>query len=75
MKLIKIQEDKYYNYRLQVMFDCYKWDPQFCDNNTLAGSFLTVNIPITKDTLENRTYEMISGRRGDKQKIFFLLIK
>ena len=36
MKLIKIPEDKYYNYKLQAMFDCYKWDPQFCDNNTLA---------------------------------------
>ena len=28
MKLIKIPEDKYYDYRLQAMFDCYKWDPQ-----------------------------------------------
>lgn len=36
MKLVKIPEDKYYNYKLQAMFDCYKWDPQFCDNNTLA---------------------------------------
>lgn len=36
MKLLKIPEDKYYEYRLQAMFDCYKWDPQFCDNNTLA---------------------------------------
>ena len=36
MKLVKIPEDKYYNYRLQAMFDCYKWDPQFYDSNTLA---------------------------------------
>lgn len=36
MKLIKIPEEKYYDYKLQAMFDCYKWDPQFCDNNTLA---------------------------------------
>lgn len=36
MRLVKIPEDKYYDYRLQAMFDCYKWDPQFCDNNTLA---------------------------------------
>lgn len=36
MKLVKIPEDKYYSYRLQAMFDCYKWDPQFCDNNTLS---------------------------------------
>jgi len=36
MKLIKIPEEKYYDYKLHAMFDCYKWDPQFCDNNTLA---------------------------------------
>lgn len=42
MKLIKIPEDKYYNYRLQAMFDCYKWDPQFCDNNTLAKYVLVL---------------------------------
>ncbi len=40
MKLVKIPEDKYYDYRLQAMFDCYKWDPQFCDNNTLANYVL-----------------------------------
>ena len=42
MKLIKIPEYKYYNYRLQAMFDCYKWDPQFCDNNTLAKYVLVL---------------------------------
>ena len=36
MRLVKIPEDKYYNYRIQAMFDCYKWDPQFLDSNTLA---------------------------------------
>lgn len=40
MKLIKISEDKYYAYKLQAMFDCYKWDPQFCDNNTLSKHVL-----------------------------------
>lgn len=42
MKLIKIPEYEYYNYRLQAMFDCYKWDPQFCDNNTLAKYVLVL---------------------------------
>ena len=42
MKLVKIPEDKYYSYRLQAMFDCYKWDPQFCDNNTLAKYVLVL---------------------------------
>lgn len=48
MKLVKIPEDKYYDYRLQAMFDCYKWDPQFCDNNTLSKYVLV----LTKDENE-----------------------
>ena len=42
MKLIKIPEDKYYDYRLQAMFECYKWDPQFYDSNTLAKFVLVL---------------------------------
>lgn len=42
MKLVKIPEDKYYDYKLQAMFDCYKWDPQFCDSNTLAKYVLVL---------------------------------
>ena len=40
MKLIKIPEDRYYEYKIQAMFDCYKWDPQFCDSNTLSKHIL-----------------------------------
>lgn len=36
MKLVSIPKEKYEDYRLSVMFDCYKWDPQFWDNNTVA---------------------------------------
>ena len=43
MKLVKIPEDKYYDYKVNAMFDCYKWDPQFCDNNTLAKYALVLN--------------------------------
>ena len=43
MKLIKIPEDKYYEYKIQAMFDCYKWDPQFCDNNTLSRYVLILS--------------------------------
>ena len=42
MKLIKIPEDKYYDYRLDAMFSCYKWDPQFYDSNTLAKYVLVL---------------------------------
>lgn len=43
MKLIKIPDDKYYDYRLQAMFDCYKWDPKFCDSNTLSNYVLVLS--------------------------------
>lgn len=36
MRLIPIPDDKYDEYRLKLMFDCYKWDPQFLDHNTVA---------------------------------------
>ncbi len=42
MKLVKIPEDKYEEYRLNAMFDCYKWDPQFLDNNTVAKYVLVL---------------------------------
>ena len=42
MKLISIPKDKYRDYRLDLMFDCYKWDPQFLDNNTIAKYALVI---------------------------------
>ncbi len=42
MRLIPIPKDKYDEYRLNAMFDCYKWDPQFKDNNTLAKYALCI---------------------------------
>lgn len=42
MKLIPIPKDKYEDYRLTLMFDCYKWDPQFLDNNTIAKYALVI---------------------------------
>ena len=52
MKLIKIPEDKYYDYRLQAMFNCYKWDPQFCDNNTLAKYVLVLTKEENEEVIE-----------------------
>ncbi len=43
MELLKIPEEKYYNYRLNAMFNCYKWDPQFYDSNTLAKYVLLLS--------------------------------
>ena len=42
MKLISIPKNKYEEYRLNAIFDCYKWDPQFLDNNTLANYVLVL---------------------------------
>ena len=36
MKLVPIPKEKYNEYRINLMFDAYKWDPQFLDNNTIA---------------------------------------
>lgn len=42
MKLIPIPKEQYDEYRLTLMFDCYKWDPQFLDNNTIAKYALVI---------------------------------
>ena len=42
MRLISVPKDKYDNYRLDVIFDGYKWDPQFMDSNTIAGFVLVI---------------------------------
>lgn len=36
MKLVPINKNRYEEYRLKLMFDCYKWDPQFLDSCTIA---------------------------------------
>ena len=42
MKLVPIPKDKYDEYRLDLIFNCYKWDPQFLDNNTIAKYALVI---------------------------------
>lgn len=43
MRLVPIPRDKYDEYRLTLMFDCYKWDPQFLDHNTIAKYALVIS--------------------------------
>ena len=43
MRLELIPENKYDEYRLNAIFDCYKWDPQFLDNNTVAKYALVIS--------------------------------
>lgn len=42
MKLVPIPKNRYNEYRLALMFDCYKWDPQFLDSNTIAEYALVI---------------------------------
>jgi Glutathionylspermidine synthase len=42
MKLVSIPKNEYENYRLDVIFNGYKWDPQFSDNNTIAKHVLVI---------------------------------
>lgn len=42
MRLISIPESKYLDYKVDLMFDAYKWDPQFLDNNTVAKYALVI---------------------------------
>ena len=42
MRLVPIPDEKYEEYRLTLMFDCYKWDPQFVDSNTVAKYALVI---------------------------------
>ena len=52
MKLIKIPEDKYNGYRIDAMFDCYKWDPQFYDSNTLSKYVLVLSKDENDDVIK-----------------------
>jgi len=56
MKLIPIPKDKYDEYRLNLIFDCYKWDPQFLDNNTVARYVLV----LTEE--EHRELQMLTEK-------------
>lgn len=42
MRLVPIPKEQYEDYRLTLMFDCYKWDPQFLDHNTVARYALVI---------------------------------
>ncbi|MBQ6860262.1 MAG: glutathionylspermidine synthase family protein [Clostridia bacterium] len=57
MKLVRIPKDKYDEYRINAIFDCYKWDPQFLDNNTVAKYALVITEEENKE-LEKLTEEM-----------------
>ena len=62
MRLITIPADKYEDYRLDVIFDGYKWDPQYLDNNTIAKHALVI-------TREEHEELMALTRKLDKETV------
>lgn len=49
MRLVPIPEEKYKEYRMTLMFDCFKWDPQFLDHNTVAKYALVITLEEYKE--------------------------
>ena len=47
MKLVSIPN--YEEYRVDAIFNCYKWDPQFLDHNTLAKYALVITEKESKE--------------------------
>lgn len=43
IKLVKIPDDKYSDYRYEVIFKAYKWDPQVEDHNTVSKYVLVID--------------------------------
>lgn len=43
MRLVPIPQEKYENYKQRLMFEGYKWDPQYIDNNTVAKYVLVLS--------------------------------
>jgi len=58
MKFAAINDSQYCEYRTQVIFQAYKWDPQFADQNTIAKHAIL----ISKDTAQqlNQWAEQLS---------------
>lgn len=62
MKLVSIPKEKYNNYRLDLIFNSYKWDPQFLDNNTVAKHALVITNEEHKE-LEKLTEQLDAETR------------
>ena len=66
MKLVPIPKDQYDEYRVTLMFDCYKWDPQFSDRNTIA-KYVLVLTPKEHEELKDLTEKLdLETRKAEK---------
>ena len=73
MKLISIPENKYDNYRLDVIFEGYKWDPQFLDNNTIAKHVLVITEEENKEL--SRLTELLEKETIQAEKMLLSNLK
>ena len=65
MRLVQIPPDKYDDYRLSLIFDCYKWDPQFLDHNTVATHALVLTQAEYQE-LKKLTEEYLETMKNDQ---------
>ena len=83
MRLIPIPKEKYESYRLNVMFDCFKWDPQFLDHNTIAKYALVITVEEYEELVqltqaldrETRAAELFLNQHLELTKALFLTKK
>lgn len=68
MRLEPIPQEKYEEYRRDVIFDCYKWDPQFLDHNTIARYALIITEK-EHEELRNYTQALDAETRAAEQLI------
>ena len=66
MKLVPIPDNQYEAYRLTLMFDCYKWDPQFLDHNTIAKYALVIT-PKEHEELKELTEKLDRETRAAEE--------
>ncbi|MBQ9140722.1 MAG: glutathionylspermidine synthase family protein [Lachnospiraceae bacterium] len=66
MKLVPIPKNIYDEYRLKLMFDCYKWDPQFLDHNTIARYALVLTTK-EHEELERLTEQLDKETRAAEE--------
>lgn len=66
MKLVPIPVKDYENYKRTLMFEGYKWDPQFLDNNTVAKYVLVLTEEEAKK-LEDYTEKLDKETRAAEE--------
>lgn len=71
MRLVPIPKEKYEEYRLTLMFDCYKWDPQFLGDRLSQKGFQVIYAAADHIRFDkNIAYSILDGNEGKLDVIF-----